>query len=429
MRILLTANASYVPPRGGATRANLLWLEHLAASGHECRVVASSLADTAEKREQAQEERIALDWAVDASVQDVEVSRRPNISIYAVGERGRQLAVLRDQIREFRPDWVLVSSEDLGHVLLRAASQEAAGRIVYLAHTPQFFPFGPASWNPDVESRNLVANAAAIVAIGRHMADYIERHTCRATAVIHPPIYGNGPFPDYSSFERGLISMINPCAVKGISIFLALADSLPQFQFGALPGWGTTGADRKQLEARTNITLLPHCKHIAQVMERTRILLMPSLWYEGFGLSVMEAMLHGIPVISSDAGGLVEAKMGTGFVVPVRAIDRYRPEFDERAMPLPEIELTPIEPWVESVRALLTGRAVYEAESARSRQAALEFVGGLHAGKLEELLQSLVPHSSVPEQSGRNVSSEGLSAERRALLRRRLRKQIASKTG
>jgi len=34
MRILLTSNASYVPPRGGATRSNLLWLEHMAAAGH-----------------------------------------------------------------------------------------------------------------------------------------------------------------------------------------------------------------------------------------------------------------------------------------------------------------------------------------------------------------------------------------------------------
>ena len=67
----------------------------------------------------------------------------------AVEEPVRRVQVLRQQIREFRPDWVLVSSEDLGHALLREAHHSAAGRVVYLAHTPQFYPFGPASWKPD----------------------------------------------------------------------------------------------------------------------------------------------------------------------------------------------------------------------------------------------------------------------------------------
>ena len=212
--------------------------------------------------------------------------------------------------------------------------------------------------------------------------------------------------------------------MKGISVFLALADALPQHEFGALPGWGTTGSDRRELESRPNIVLLPNCKHIAQVMARTRLLLMPSLWYEGFGLSVMEAMLHGIPVVSSDAGGLIEAKLGTRFVVPVRAIERYEPVFDDRAMPKPAIEPTPIEPWAEAVRALLSDRDVYQSESASARAKALAFVGGLHAGRLAELLESLVPRH---EARIAPHSMESLTPDKRALLLQRLRKRAPQK--
>ena len=62
---------------------------------------------------------------------------------------------------------------------------------------------------------------------------------------------------------------------------------------------------------------------------------MPSLWYEGFGLIVMESMLRGIPVVASDSGGLQEAKLGTGYVIPVHTIERYQPVFDEHGMPGP----------------------------------------------------------------------------------------------
>ena len=43
MKVLLTSNASYAPPRGGSTRSNLMWLRHLAAQGHACRVVSAAL--------------------------------------------------------------------------------------------------------------------------------------------------------------------------------------------------------------------------------------------------------------------------------------------------------------------------------------------------------------------------------------------------
>ncbi|HUE01951.1 MAG TPA: glycosyltransferase family 4 protein [Bryobacteraceae bacterium] len=401
MRILLTANASYVPPRGGATRSNLLWLEYMAARGHACRIVAAALAEDAAKRAQMAEEGA-----------DRHTLAQRGVEVHEVPEPARLARVLRGHIREFEPDWVLVSSEDLGHALLREAHFSAPGRVVYLAHTPQFFPFGPASWNPDPAAAELVARAAGVVAIGQHTAAYIRQHAGREAVVIHPPIYGSGPFPNLASFDSGLVTMVNPCAVKGISIFAALAARFPAYGFGALPGWGTTAADRTTLAAHSNIAMLPNCRHIAEFLSRTRVLLMPSLWYEGFGLTVMEAMLHGIPVIASDAGGLVEAKMGTPFVVDAPAIERYAPVFDEHALPQPLIGPIDLKPWEDALRALLTDRELYEHVSAVSREAALGFVSGLDAGRMLQYLCSLEPGQAVLERP----SLGNLSPEKRALL-------------
>jgi glycosyltransferase involved in cell wall biosynthesis len=406
MRILLTANASYVPPRGGATRSNLLWLEYMAARGHACRVVAAALAEGEAKRAQMAQEGLDRQTLLERGVQ-----------VYEVAEHSRQAPELRRQIREFEPDWVLVSSEDLGHALLREAHDAAPGRVVYLAHTPQFFPFGPASWNPDPGAAELVKRAAGVVAIGLQTAAYIRQHAAREAVVIHPPIYGSGPFPNLASFDTGLVTMVNPCAVKGVSIFMALAERFPAYGFGVLPGWGTTAADRAKLAAHANIAMLPNCRHIAEFLGRTRILLMPSLWYEGFGLTVMEAMLHGIPVISSDAGGLVEAKMGTPFVAHAPAIERYAPVFDEHSLPQPVIGPVDLRPWEEALRALLTDRALYQRVSAASREAALRFTGGLDAGRMLSFLQSLKPGEAMPERP----SLANLSPEKRALLLRMAR--------
>ncbi len=88
MRILLTANASYAPPRGGATRSNLLWLDHLASHGHQCRVVCGAPGEGAELRPHAL------------------------IAVLSLEDPARRLQALRAEIRDFQPDWVLVSSEE-----------------------------------------------------------------------------------------------------------------------------------------------------------------------------------------------------------------------------------------------------------------------------------------------------------------------------
>jgi glycosyltransferase involved in cell wall biosynthesis len=404
MRILLTSSASHVPPRGGSTRSNLAWLNALAARGHSCRVVGGALiTDTPERL--AQVRRETEDQAAGSTINE----------IHAVADPVKRAAVLKQQISDFQPDWVLVSSEDIGQSLFRAAQEAAPGRVVYLAHTPQFYPFGPASWNPDREGAELVAESAAIIAIGRNTAGYIGAHLGRRPAVIHPPIYGSGPFPQFGSGD--LVTMINPCAVKGISIFLSLADRFPQRRFAALPGWGTTAEDRRALEVRPNMTLLRNHKQIDGVLKDTRVLLVPSLWFEGFGLIVVEAMLRGIPAVASDAGGLAEAKLGTPFVIPVRPIERYDAVFDDQGLPraaLPEQDLAP---WAEALEALADGD-LYERESHAEQAAASQFVSALRPAQLEEFLLALEP--ARPAAHAEDPLAR-LTPEKRALLLQRLR--------
>jgi glycosyltransferase involved in cell wall biosynthesis len=398
MRILLTATASYAPPRGGATRSNLVWLSHLASAGHECRVVCGGSGEGAPYQ------------------------RHESIALVEVEDPAQRVQALRRQIAEFQPDWVLVSSEDLGHALLREAHHSAEGRVVYLAHTPQFFPFGPASWNPERHASELVVRSAGVVVIGRHMAGYVERELGRRAAVIHPPIYGAGPFPNLGNFERGMVAMINPCAVKGISIFLETAKLLPGLRFGATPGWGTTSADRGALASLPNVGILPNPAGIDDLLRATRVLLMPSLWVEGFGLIVMEAMLRGIPVVSSDSGGLREAKQGTGYLIPVAGIDRYLPVFDEHGMPEPMAPYNDAAPWAAAIAERLSDAKAYARESEASWEASHRFISRLDAGEMERYLFSLGTRAWKPAHP-EAATIESLSPDRRALLLQRLRRR------
>jgi glycosyltransferase involved in cell wall biosynthesis len=393
MKVLLTSNASYDPPKGGSTRANLAWLKHLAAAGHAVSVVSAADSDA--------------------------LSSLDGISIRGLRNLSFRAAELASAISAFSPDHVLVSSEDLSHVLLRKAAAVAMDRLVYLAHTPQWFPFGPESWNPDPAAARIVANARAVVVIGPHMADYVQTHLGRAASVIHPPIYGSPPYRRLGRFGSGCVLLVNPCAAKGISIFLALADRFPQIQFAGLAGWGTTAADRAAMSARPNVKILETVPSIEDALCQATVLLMPSLWYEGFGLIAMEAMLRGLPVLASTSGGLVDAKRGAGYVVEANPIRQWLPEFDDTHMPVAVVPPQDIGPWARALKSLLEDETEYWRESESSRQVALDFVSRLDAAEFEALLLSLGDLPKPP----RTAAVSRLTPQEIELLRGKLKQR------
>jgi glycosyltransferase involved in cell wall biosynthesis len=347
----------------------------------------------------------------------------------------RHTSTLVNQIREFAPDWLLVSSEDVSHTLLREAARSAPGRLIYLAHTPQFFPFGEASWHRDPMAAEAVRQAAAVIVISHAMAGYVARHLGREAILVHPPIYEEPSTEathrlDIPNLSSAAIAMINPCAVKGISLFLALADLLPAERFAVLPGWGTTAHDLTQLRARRNIAIWPRVQKIDDFFSRVKVLLVPSLWLEGFGLVVMEAMLDGVPVIASDSGGLPEAKAGTDFVIPVRLIESYAPVFDDRNMPRPLLPPQEVGPWFEALRVLLADSNVYQDQRRAHQAAASNFVRQIERFELERVLLNLPALEPAPAAlpgvtssvvDGHTFGANQLSDAKRALLLKRLR--------
>ncbi len=232
MRILLISNAAYVPPRGGSTRSNLVWLEYLASRGHDVRVISPALVKVTPQQQRQieadlEDQRIRVTRVKTDPKLGFDVLKRGEITVYSVKSPAALRKVVRQKALKYRPDWLLVSSEDLGQVLLAEAHQVAPGRVIYLAHTPQMFPFGPASLNPSEAGKRLVAASAGVVVIGNHTARYVERHLGRKPAVIHPPVYGTRPYSRRNPDDGGLITMINPGPVKGGSIFCELLDRFP----------------------------------------------------------------------------------------------------------------------------------------------------------------------------------------------------------
>jgi surfactin synthase thioesterase subunit/glycosyltransferase involved in cell wall biosynthesis len=390
LKILLAQNAVYYPAHGGGEKSNRLLMEALAARGHECRVVARQGVQCPESFERhgvhvrvAPDNRLRADFAAEAAA--------------------------------FRPDVILASTDDPAQILLEPALQSGA-RVIYLVRATLAVPFGPDSAFPSEAQTARIRRVDAVAGVSQYVADYVRKYA--GIHAVHVPISLIEPedWPDLGRFDNEFVTMVNPCAVKGAAIFLALADAFPNVKFAAVPTWGTDEADRAALAARANIAVLNPVDDIDLLLARTRVLLVPSLWAEARSRIVLEAMLRGVPVIAANTGGLPEAKMGVPYTLPVNPIVRYQPRLNRQMVPIAEVPPQDIAPWSEALSRLLTNPKHYQQIARQSRTAALNYAQNLSAEPFESLC------SAGGLAAGPRQAPE-LSLEKRQLLALRLRKR------
>jgi glycosyltransferase involved in cell wall biosynthesis len=387
MRILLAQNMYYLPSHGGANKSNRFMLEQLAGRGHDCFAVAPLTGRlthvsmdalpsylTARGGEILQQSSRGLTYEY-AGVTVHGVTRGPDLP-----------RAVRDAVTDLAPDWVLVPSDDPGMLVLSSV-RRATDRIVYLLHTLQQLPFGPRSFYPGPRARQMVEDCAGFVSVSQAAQDYLRRWAGLSSELIRPDVYTDVPVRMPDPRRQRYVTLVNPCAYKGVDILLALADELPDVAFLAVQSWGTTSEDLAALALRPNITVQPAVDDMDQVFGRTRILLMPSLWDETFGYTAVEAMLRGIPVLCSDVGGLCEAALGVQQPIAVRPITGYVRAGS--ALPQPVVPAQDTGPWKNGVRRLLIDEGAWRRSSAASRTAAEDFVSGMDQAHLERYLGGL----------------------------------------
>ena len=418
MRILLAHNSLYYPSFGGGDKSNRLLMEALAARGHNVRVVARLAKFTPEEHAQFLADLQARDVA--PSVDEPSVRFRLNgVDVHTLTSNPQLRAYFSAQISEFDPDVIVTSTDDPGQLLFDIARRAARARLVYLVRATIAVPFGPDASNPNRPKTEMLGYADGIVGVSEYVAGYVREWS--GSDAIHVPIslLEPGEARQVGRFDNRYVTMVNPCAVKGIAILLALAEKLPHLEFAAIPTWGTSAADLATLQSHSNIAVLEPVDNLDDLFQKTRVVLVPSLWAEARSRVVLEAMLRGIPVLASDVGGLKEAKLGVPYLLPVNPIRHYRPGLDENMVPLANVPEQDIGPWLAVLHRLTSDRPHWEEIAAQSRAAALRYASSLSVEPFERFLNELLAR---PKRHAADAAP-GLSEDKRRLLAVRLKRR------
>jgi glycosyltransferase involved in cell wall biosynthesis len=285
------------------------------------------------------------------------------------------------------------SDEDLGYLTIRSDATE------------QMLPVVAADWNATavvVQSGTaLLPTVLSSLRAGRPTAVYlhnVEIHQLQGTLVPDPSLLylANSTFtaerwralcglqcaviPPVVAPERYIagttgakVLFVNPTPIKGVELMFALAALCPDIPFLVVESWNLEPVwqrlCRHRARALGNIEWMEPTDDMRPVYAQSRMLLMPSVWEESFGRTVVEAQLNGLPVLASTRGALPENVGDGGLTVSPHA---------------------PAAAWAEALRRLYHDG---EAFSAAARRKALGHVAATPL-IVADLLSLLAAHAT-----------------------------------
>jgi glycosyltransferase involved in cell wall biosynthesis len=194
--------------------------------------------------------------------------------------------------------------------------------------------------------------------------------------------------PRYATF-------VNPQSAKGVYVFAAIAEELarrrPDIPLLVVESRGQAGLLARSgldLSGMPNVRWMETTPDPREFYRLTRVVLMPSLCEEVFGLVAVEAMLNGIPVLASTRGALPEVVGAGGFLFDIPVA--YTPA--TTTIPSPG----EVEPWVETIVQLWDDAARYERVSGLARVQAEQWHPRQLVPIYREFFGSISPQPAPP---------------------------------
>eukprot|EP00406_Dinophysis_acuminata_P037552 CAMPEP_0179376042 /NCGR_PEP_ID=MMETSP0797-20121207/88112_1 /TAXON_ID=47934 /ORGANISM="Dinophysis acuminata, Strain DAEP01" /LENGTH=672 /DNA_ID=CAMNT_0021092063 /DNA_START=53 /DNA_END=2071 /DNA_ORIENTATION=+ len=232
----------------------------------------------------------------------------------------------RDQLGTRFPSsvWDIAISTQTRRFLLDFTAQLKVKRRLALAYDYNL-PFGP--WGQEQTGEQLKEHATLcekfdMFCASKHLEEFVEKWSegrCRSQCCYAADYDYFDPVPTpLSPWEdkHSYVAFISPCPEKGLSIFGKLAAAMPETQFLAVKTVAWTKPWHEQLLKKyPNVKVQAASENIDEILRLARVLIVPSVGQDAFGIMAVEAQLRGIPVVSTDACGLPEANRVPTFVV------------------------------------------------------------------------------------------------------------------
>ena len=375
MRFLLAIHTAYTDHRSGAAHSMRIMTEWLAASGHECRVLATARFDGLDldanahlaalgvpvKRLPPSKEAgggyrptVQFDWHGVPVTMIMTRERDPRKS--DKNEERQLLRLLNIVAERYRPDLVYTYGS---FAVVREMMKHARQRGIVTVFSLR---------NHGYNDRRYYQNVDHVLTTSPYLTDLYRRTIgLRSTGIASPIAWSEVEAP---AEGRSFVTFVNPSPQKGLFFFARLAQMLGELRADIPMLVVQSAIDASLLVSLPGIDLTrfpqlvasPSLTEPADIFSVTKILLVPSVFEEPFGRVAAEAMINGVPPIVSDRGGLPGTVGDGGIILPLPS---WLTETERR---LPSAE--EVGPWYDAIVRLWDDPAAYAAASARASAAA-----------------------------------------------------------